>query len=74
MIESEIMEINTKALENELFEKFGDKYLEDIIRVVNTREFGAKDIPMVVESLAIVLTLYMNKVRDGELNRNKVKH
>lgn len=52
--------------ENELLEAFGNRYIEDAIRVVSTKVSVPQDQEMVYEALCILVAIYAQKIQDGE--------
>lgn len=67
-------EIDIKAMENQLFENFGDKYLTDMIRIISTKSPIYTDNSLIHEALCIMLAMYMQKIKDGEINQNRDLH
>lgn len=53
--------------EDELFRAFGDRYIEDAMRVVTTRLSVPTDQDMIYEALCIIVAMYMQKVQDGKI-------
>jgi len=68
------LELNTLEMENNLLEHFGDKFLEDAIRIVQTGKFSPVDAIVIHEAMSIVISLYVRKIKDGEINQGKVLH
>lgn len=66
--------IETSEVENELLEHFGDQFLEDAIRIVQTRNFSELDAPVIHEVMCIIIAMYVRKVKNGEINKSKVWH
>lgn len=73
-VSSLIVNIKNHKIENELLEHFGDVYLDDAVRIVNTNKILPSDNKMIHGTMCIIVAMYVNKVRAGEINRNKVYH
>ena len=67
-------EFDFEQVENEMLENFGDKFLEDALRIVQTRTYSALDEPLIHEAMCIVVAIYTRKIREGEINQDKVLH
>ena len=72
--ELEIDMLDDKEMENQLLQVFADSYLDEAIRIVRTKRSSHLDQEMVYEGMCILVSLYMNKVRKGEMNKDKVIH
>jgi hypothetical protein len=72
--ELEIDQLEDIKMENELLQVFADNYLDKAIRIVRTKQISQLDEEMVYEGMCILVSLYMNKVRKGEMNTDKVLH
>lgn len=66
--------LTDKETENLLFERFGDQFLEDSIRIISTGFISPLDKQLINEALCIIVAMYSNKVRLGEINKDKVMH
>ncbi len=71
---SENMEVKIKEIENTMFQNFGDKHISEAIRLVNTKIILPTDNDMIHEALCIIIAMYMQKIKDGVLNADKVLH
>ena len=67
-------EFNSSEIENEMLERFGDRFLEETMRMIQTRTYVGEDEPLIHEALCIVLAIYTRKLKDGEINKGKVLH
>lgn len=65
---------NLNDVENVLFQDWGDKYIADALRIVATKTMGPLDNEVVYEAMCIIVAMYMQKVKDGKINQNKVLH
>ena len=68
------LELDMKDVENQLMENFGDRYLADVIRIVSTQQVTPFDADLVYEAMTVLLAIYTNKLKSGEINQNKVLH
>ena len=66
--------INIKDMENQLFENFGEKYLPDVIRILATGTPTYTDGDLIRDALSIILALYTQKLKDGEINSDRTLH
>jgi len=60
--------------DNELLEKFADRFLNDSLRIITTRTHTPFDTELLYESVTVLIAMYMKKVKDGEINRDRVYH
>ena len=67
-------EFEHAEIENEMLERFGDRFLEETMRVIQTRHYVDEDEPLIHEALCIVLAIYTRKIREGKINKDKVLH
>lgn len=74
MFEIKDSTLTNKEVENLLIEKFGDMYLSEAMRIVSTRVVLPFDDNMIYEAMCIIVALYSQKVKDGEINKDKVMH
>lgn len=65
-----MLDLDTEHLsdENALFKAFGDRYIEDALRVVGTKFSTPADQEMIYEALCIMVAIYMKKVKDGDID------
>jgi hypothetical protein len=56
-------------VENMLLGQFGDKFLEDAVRIISTRTVTPFDDELVYEAICIILAIYTRKIHSGEINR-----
>lgn len=70
----ELQHIDSPEVENQLLESFGERFLEDAIRIIGTRTYTALDEPLVHEAMCIIVAMYIRKVKLGEINQDKVLH
>jgi len=68
------LDLTSKEVTNILIEKFGDEHLEKAVRVMTTQLILPMDARMVTEALSIVLSIYAEKIKSGEINKDKVIH
>jgi len=66
--------IETPEVENQMLEHFGDNYLGEAMRIIQTRTYTETDEPLIHEAMCIVVAMYTRKVKLGEINRDKVLH
>ena len=74
MFEIEDSTLTNREVENLLIEKFGDRYLSEAMRIVSTKVILPFDSDMVYEAMCIIVAMYTQKVKDGEINKDKVMH
>ena len=67
-------ELDSSQIENAMLERFGDKFIEETMRLIQTRAYTPRDELLIHEALCIVLAIYTRKVKDGEINKDKVFH
>ena len=73
-IDLETLNLSDSEVTNILIEKFGDEYLNEAIRIITTQLILPKDAAMITEAISILLSIYMEKVKSGEINKDKVIH
>jgi len=73
-LELEDLEIVSPELENHMLETFGDRFIGDAMRIVQTKQFTVLDGPMVHEAMCLVVAMYIRKIKTGEINTDRVLH
>lgn len=73
-MEIEDLELMSPELEDHMLEMFGDQFIADAMRIIQTRNFTVLDGPLVHEAICIVVAMYIRKVKTGEINKDKVLH
>ena len=58
--------------EDMLFEAFGDRYINDAMRVVTTKLSSVDDQEMIYEALCIIVAMYIEKVKTGKINQRTI--
>ena len=66
--------LNQREFENDLIEKFGDRFLTDAVRVLSSRRITPPDIELIHEALSILIAMYLSKVKSGEIEQDRVLH
>jgi len=56
-------------VENMLLEQFGNRFLEDAIRIIATRTVTPFDNELVYEAMCIIIATYTRKIKSGEIDR-----
>jgi len=74
MFNLEEIDLTSTEMENQMLEHFGDQFLEDAMRIVQNRCFTPLDAPVIHEAMCIIVAMYVRKVKNGEININKVYH
>jgi hypothetical protein len=67
-------EVTNRSMENELLEIFADEHLTAALRIVSTNILLPPDEKLIREALAIVVAMYFQRLKDGELNQNRMLH
>lgn len=67
-------EFDSEQMENEMLKDFADKFLEDAIRLIQTRKYTNLDEPLIYEAMCIVIAIYTRKLHTGEINQYRVIH
>lgn len=70
----EELEFSVDEFENVLFESFGDKFINDAYRLVSTNTIVPGDEEMIYEAMCIIVSMYMQKLKEGSINKDKVFH
>jgi len=60
--------------ENELLEYFGETHLLDAVRILASRQVTEKDAQLIHEALCIVVSMYVTKYNEGEIEKDAVLH
>ena len=68
------LDLISTEMENQMIEYFGDEFLVDAVRIMHNRAFTPLDAPLIHEAMCIVVAMYVRKVRNGEINQEKVYH
>lgn len=68
---AEDFEVITRSTENQLLESFSDEFLSGAFRILSTNIILPNDTILVKEALAILVSMYMQRLNDGELNQNR---
>ena len=74
MFDLDDVDLHSPEIENQMLENFGDQFLEDAMRIVQTRCMNPLDGPAVHEAMCIIVAMYVRKVKIGEINQDKVYH
>ena len=74
MFDLEEIDLTSSEIENQMLEHFGDQFLEDAMRVVQTRSFTPMDAPLIHEAMCIIVAMYVRKVKNGEINLDRTFH
>ena len=67
-------ELNLDGMENEALETFGERYMAEAMRIVTTKIILPQDTDMIQYTMALCMGIYMQKLRNGEIERDKVVH
>ena len=70
----EDIDFNCPEMENQLLASFGENFLLDAMRVVQTNSFTPLDGPMIHEAMCVIVSMYIRKAKNGELNQNRTYH
>jgi len=57
-----------------LLENFAEEYLMDALRILNTKLVRDEDYKLMYNAVCIVTTMYMEKIKNGEIHQNRVLH
>jgi len=71
---TEEFDFNPTELEHQLIENWGDKHIEDAIRIASTSIITPYDSDLIYEAVCIALTVYSNRLRDGKINKDRRLH
>lgn len=74
MVDLDDIDIHSPEIENRMLEHFGDQFLGDAMRIVQSRMYTPLDGPLVHEAMCIIVAMYVRKVKIGEINKDKVYH
>ena len=66
--------ISPIEIENQMLEQFGDEFLENAMSIVQTGRFTSLDAPAIHQAMCIVVSMYIRKIKNGEINQDKVWH
>lgn len=69
-IDLDVLNISHKEMDNQLLEFFGYQYLEDALRIIHTGHFTPKDAEVIHDAMCIVMSIYIRKVKSGEINKD----
>ena len=58
--------------EDALFKLFGDRFIDDALRVVTSKHSFPEDQEMIYEALCIIVSMYLKKVQDGKIDKRVV--
>lgn len=68
------MDFANMPSEEELILNFSEKYLANAVRIHATQTITSYDVDLVLQAIAIVLTLYYNKESEGKLKDLRTIH
>ena len=74
MIDLDDVDLHSPDVENQMLEHFGDQFLADAMRIVQSRSFSALDNEVIYEAMCIVVATYIRKAKTGEINKNRILH
>lgn len=74
-----MIDLNDKDLSvldhnNIMIEQFGEKHLNDALRIISTRSARESDHELIYDAICIATAIYMKKLKDGEVHANRVYH
>lgn len=73
-IDYESLSISHKEMDNQLLEFFGYEHLGDALRIIQTGRFTPKDADVIHDAMCIVMSIYVRKVKSGEINEDIRMH
>ena len=74
MINLDDVDLFSPETENQILENFGDQFLVDALRIVQSGVFSPLDKEIAYEAMCIIVAMYIRKVKAGEINNDKVLH
>ena len=74
MFDLDDIDLHSPEVENQMLEHFGDQFLGDALRIVQSKSFSPMDAELVHEAMCIIVAIYVRKVKIGEINKDKVLH
>ncbi len=66
--------IDSREMENSMLEHFGENFFEEAVRIINTRTYAETDEPLIHEAMCIIIAIYLRKIKDGEINKDRMIH
>lgn len=66
--------MDVHEFETKMLQEFGDKYLGDVVRILNTHTVEPTDRELIDEGLSILVGMYTTRLRSGEISKYRIVH
>jgi len=74
MVDLKDQDLAVLSHENEMLEDFAEKYLADAMRIIATRCAREEDHELIYDAICIATAMYMKKLKDGEVHKDRMIH
>jgi len=74
MYEIEETYLSSTEMEDQLLQNFGEEFLVEAMRVVQTNSYTKFDGPMIHQAMCVIVAMYIRKLKSGEFYQNRVLH